>query len=417
MSRQRILVIGGGVIGVCAAYYLARDGWSVTLADKAGLCAGCSYGNAGLLVPSHSVPLPAPGVPLKGLKWMLNPESPFYIKPRPDRDLLTWLWAFRSACNARQVRQSMPVLRDLSYASLALYRELAAIDRFDFGFTERGVLMTFVTERGFDEGVAESRLLEDVGITAKLLDRRAARALEPALSSHVVGATYFPDDAHLSPDRFVKGLARIAEQMGVEIRLDTEVLGFRTAGRRIESVETTKGPLNVDEVVLAAGSWSAALAADVGLRLPIQPAKGYSITYKLSPRGPNIPLLLGEAKVGVTPIGDTLRFAGTLEFVGLDLSVNRRRVEAIRRSASRYLEAIGDLDILEIWRGLRPCTPDGVPIIGRAGRLENLIVATGHAMIGVSLGPVTGRLVSEIASGRRPSVDLGPLSPERFSRR
>ncbi|HEV8673496.1 MAG TPA: FAD-dependent oxidoreductase [Methylomirabilota bacterium] len=416
MAKPSALVIGGGVIGVAAAYYLARGGWDVTIVETGEICAGSSYGNGGLVVPSHSIPLAAPGVWLKGLKWMLNPESPFYIKPRLSPELLSWLWQFRAACTPARAARAMPVLRDLSFASLALFRELAAIPGFEFGFRQEGALAVFRTEKAYEAALADARFLGEGGIPTKVLDGVAARALEPALAPGVVGAIFFPDDALLIPDVFVRGLAALAEQLGVRIRTGTEVLGFLTRGARITTVETTRGNLPAGEaVVLAAGSWSPRLAAAAGLRLPIQPAKGYSVTYRRPPDGLRIPLLLGEAKAGVTPMGDMLRYAGTLELAGLDLSINRRRVNAIIRSAAPYLRGAESLELLEIWRGLRPCTPDGLPVIGRPKRIENLILATGHAMIGVSLGPITGKLVAQLASGEPTAVDVGALTPERFA--
>jgi D-amino-acid dehydrogenase len=413
----RVVVIGGGVIGVCAAWYLGHDGHAVTLLDRADVCAGSSYGNAGLIVPSHSVPLAAPGVLWKGLRWMLDPESPFYIKPRLDRDLLAWLWKFRGACTAEHVARAVPVLRDLGLASLGLYRELAAIDGLHSGFEQRGVLAVYRTAAGFAEARHEADLLARNGLRVETLDAGAARLAEPSLGPAVIGALRFPDDAQLVPDAFVTGLARAAAARGVRIRPATEVLGFETRGRRVHAVETTRGPIEADEVVLAAGAWSASLARGLGLRLPIQPAKGYSVTCERPAGGPAVPLLLGEAKMAITPMGDRLRFAGTLELAGLDLTIDRRRVEAVRRAAGAFLKGgVDDLPLVEIWRGLRPCTPDGLPIVGRPARLDNLILATGHAMIGVSLGPVTGKLVAQLAAGAPPLVDLAPLRPERFSR-
>ncbi len=414
MSPGSVLVIGGGVIGVCSAYYLAKGGCTVTLIDKADICAGSSYGNAGLIVPSHSVPLAAPGVLWQGLKWMLDPESPFYIKPRLDRDLLAWLWRFRGACRESHVARAVPVLRELHYASLALYRELATLDGAAGGFAQRGVLGVFRTAKGYEAGLHEARALEDHGLPSKPLDGAAARALEPSLSADVVGAVLFPDDAHLIPAAFVTELGRAAAALGVRVRPGTEVLALETAGRRVRRVETTRGAIEADQVVLAAGSWSPGLARTLGLSLPIQPAKGYSLTFERPPHGPALPLLLGEARFAVTPMGETLRFAGTLELAGLDFSINRRRVAAIARGAGGYLRGVDGLRLLEIWRGLRPCTPDGLPVIGRPARFENLILATGHAMIGVSLGPVTGKLVAQLAAGAPPLCDLRPVSPDRF---
>jgi D-amino-acid dehydrogenase len=414
MSGNRVVVIGGGVIGVTSAYYLAREGADVTLVDKGDVCAGSSYGNAGLIVPSHVTPLAAPGVWWQGVKWMLNPDSPFYIKPRLDLELARWLWRFRSACAPTRMRQAMPLLRRLGVESLALYRDLAEKGGFDFGFRQSGSMTVFFTPEGLAHGRDEARLLAEVGVSVEVLDGPAARAAEPALKPGVVGALYCREDALLVPDRFVKGLAHVATALGVRVATGSEVLGFRTAGDRIAGVETTRGALETDTVVLAAGSWSPEIGRALGLRVPIQPAKGYSLTYRRPARGPNIPLLPAEGRFSVTPMGEFLRFGGTLELAGMDLSVNRRRVEALRRSALRCIDGADDLTLLEIWRGLRPCTPDGLPLVGRSRRFGNLILAAGHAMVGMSLGPVTGQLVAQLVTGATPAPDLRLLDPDRF---
>lgn len=415
VANGGVIVIGGGVIGVCSAHYLSHAGFRVTLLEKADICEGSSYGNGGLVVPSHCIPLAAPGVWIKGLKWMWNPESPFYIKPRLDPALVAWLWKFRAACTADHVARAVPLLRDLSFESLALFRELAATEGLEFAYRQDGALAVFRTEAGYEAAVREAKVLGAAGIASKLLDGAEARALEPSLQPSVLGGILFPEDAHLIPDRFVKGLARLAEANGVSIRRETEVLGFRTRGRRILAVETTRGDVEADEVVLAAGSWSPGLGRALGLALPIQPAKGYSVTYPRPDDGPGRPLILAEAKAGVTPMGKRLRFAGTLELAGLDFAIDRRRVNAIVRSAAQYIRGVDQLRLLEIWRGLRPCTPDGLPILGRSERFENLILATGHAMIGVSLGPVTGKLVAQLCAREQPMIDLRALRAERFA--
>jgi D-amino-acid dehydrogenase len=409
-----ILVVGGGVIGVTSAYYLARRGFPVTLVERHDLAAGSSYGNSGLVVPSHVVPLAAPGVWRQGLRWMLDPESPFYIRPRLDPELVRWLLRFWAACRADHVERAVPVLAALSFRSRALYRELAAPDGFDFGYREDGALQVFRTAARWGAARHEADVLRAAGIGVELLDGPAAREQEPCLAPDVVGALSFPDDAHLVPDAFVTGLGALAEKLGVDIRRHTEVLGFRTARRRVIAAETTRGDLEAEQFVLAAGSWTPALARDLALSVPVQAAKGYSVTGRISGRGPVRPLLLGEARVAVTPMRDTVRFGGTLELAGLDLSVDRRRVAAIERAARAYLPGLGGLERLLVWRGLRPCTPDGLPILGRPAAWENLILATGHAMIGMSLGPVTGELVATLAAGESPPFDLAPLAPGRF---
>jgi D-amino-acid dehydrogenase len=355
---------------------------------------------------------------------MLNPESPFYIKPRFDIEMLSWLWKFRSASNKRHVQKAMPIIRDLSLASLRLYEELAALEGLEFGFEKRGMLTVFKSEKGFKKGTEEAHLMGEIGIEVKILNDVDIHTLEPNLRVNAIGGVFYPQDAHLIPARFVRELARHIEKKGVKIYTTTEALGFeistssirRTSGCKVTAVKTTRGDFVADEVVLAGGAWSPGIARELRLKLPIQPAKGYSITVKRPEKCPTIPLSLAEAKVGVTPMGETLRFAGTLEMAGLDFSVNQRRVDAILRAVPDYLPDIhpANLELIEIWRGLRPCTPDGLPFLGRSRMYENLTVAAGHAMIGVSLGPITGSLVSQIVGREEPSIDLTALNVERF---
>jgi D-amino-acid dehydrogenase len=415
-SRQSdtVLIIGGGSIGVCSAYYLAARGRDVMLLDKGEVCSGSSYGNAGLIVPSHSVPLAAPGVLSAGLRWLLDAESPFYIKPRLDLALLSWLWRFQAACRDGRMRAALPVIRDLQHASIALYDELTATGDLDCGYSRTGILMLYASPKGRDEAVEEAHLLAKYGIETKVLDGDAVRAMEPHVVPAVIGGVFYPGDAHLIPADFVNGLARRAAGMGVRFHPKTEVLGFTTSGKRITTVHTTRGDLQPAEVVLAGGSWSPELGRELGLCIPIQPAKGYSITVKRPATCPTVPLNLKEVRVAVTPMGETMRLAGTLELAGLDLSVNRRRVRAILKGARRYLGGLDALEVIEIWRGLRPCTPDGLPIISRPSAYENLIVAAGHATIGMSLGPITGKLVAQIACRETPVIDVTPLRASRF---
>jgi D-amino-acid dehydrogenase len=413
-ERADVLVAGAGVVGVSAAHFLAARGRSVTVVEAGEVASGSSYGNAGLVVPSHSVPLAAPGVVAKGMRWMFDPDSPFYIRFRWDRALFSWLWKFRAACREDRARRAIPLLRDLHRASLALFDDLARLEGMDCAWARRGLLGIYRTGHGLEEGRAEARLLGEFGLATEILDAPAARREVPALREGLAGAIRFPEDAHLEPAGFVRALARHAEARGARILTRTEVLGFGLEGKRIATVRTTRGVFQPEEVVLATGSWSPQVARGLGLKIPIQPAKGYSIALSMPQPPPEVPLLLAEAKVGVTPMGKFLRLAGTLELAGLDLSINERRVEAIRRGAREFLEGLDALPELEIWRGLRPCTPDGLPLVGRPRSIENLVLATGHAMIGLSLGPITGKLVSEIASRETPSIDLSLLSPDRF---
>jgi D-amino-acid dehydrogenase len=410
------LVIGGGAVGVCCAYYLQALGKKVTLVEKDDICAGSSYGNAGLIVPSHSIPLAAPGVIVQGLKWMFNPESPFFIKPRFQKDLLSWLWKFRGSCNQQHVRRSIPLMRDLSLASLGLFEELAALKGVDFGLEKKGKLEIFRTASGFEEAVSEIALLQEYGLNNQELVGEELNKSMGGLPNNAVGGIFYPLDAHLIPDRFVHQLARFIEQQGVHLLNFTEVISFETSGHRITKIETTRGDIRVGEVVLAAGCWTVDLARELNIRLMIEPAKGYSLTYKRPVGWPDIPLMMSEAKVAVTPMEDTLRFAGTLELAGFDLSINRRRLKAILKAVPAYFPAIDPdaLELIEIWRGLRPCSPDGLPYLGRPRNYDNVIIAAGHGMLGISLAPVTGKIVSQLASDQAAEVDIAALRIERF---
>jgi D-amino-acid dehydrogenase len=414
--NDSVLIIGGGVIGVCSAYFLAERGREVILLDKGEICSGSSYGNAGMVCPSHAVPLAAPGVLGTGLRWLLDGESPFYIKPRSDPALVSWLWRFQAACRGGRAFRSVTLLRGLLCASQALYEEFAASGDLQFGYTPGGMLELYKNARQLDADIRAARQLAPYGLHAKALDAAAVRERVPTIRPDVVGGLFHSEEASILPARFVTELARRAAEKGARICPHTEVFGFETARGRISAVRTTRGDFHPGEVVLAGGSWSPGIARELGIDLPIQPAKGYSITVKRPEAGPTMPVHLKEVRVFLTPMGETLRLAGTLELAGLDLSINRRRVAALPRGARAYLTGLDDLDVIEVWRGLRPCTPDGLPILGRSPACENLVIAAGHAMIGMALGPITGKIVAQLLHRETPAVDITPLSPGRWAR-
>ena len=414
-QREDVVVIGGGVIGVCTAYYLLEEGRQVTILERDEVCSGSSYGNAGLIVPSHSMPLPVPGAAMRALKGMLDPESPFYIRPRFSLDLLSWLWRFRAASTERRMRNSVRVLLDLSQPSIALYDELIAQEQIECNYQKRGAILLYKTAHGFKEGLREAQLVQEHGLPMKQMTGPEVHEMEPQVRSDIAGGIYHQDDAHLDPAEFVRGLASRVRERGGTIHEGAEVLGLETSGNRIVAVNTAKGAYRPEQVVLAAGSWSPGLTRDLRLKLPVQPAKGYSVTVKRGTKSPSVPLLLSEAKVGVNPMGPVMRLAGTLEFSGLDITINSRRVNAMIRAAGDYLiDGLESASAENAWSGLRPCTPDGLPVIGAAESLSNLVVATGHAMLGMTLGPITGKLVAQIVCRQAPIVDPTALSPERF---
>lgn len=411
-----ILIIGGGIIGVTAAYFLAEAGAEVTLVEKGDIAAGSSYGNAGLICPCHSEPIPRPGVLTQGLKWLLDAESPFYIKPRLDPDLIRWLWRFQAHCHETAVQRAIPHLRDMQRESLHLYQHLIAQAEIECDFEKKGGLTLFRTEAGLAQGQHEVAAMRQFGLQMALLpDAAAVRALEPNIHPNVVGGIHYQEDAHINPARFVYGLAAAARAQGATLLTQTEVLGFDVSERGIRAVRTSAGQYKPQQIILAAGAWSTAMARPLGVAIPMQPAKGYSLTLTRPPNFLHTHLHLAEAKVAVTPMGRQVRLAGTLELAGFDLSINQRRVMAIGRAANDYLVGLENQEPVEIWRGLRPCPPDGLPYIGRPRQHPNLIIATGHAMLGMSMGPVTGKLVAQIACGETPSLDLAPFAPDRFA--
>jgi D-amino-acid dehydrogenase len=414
--KSEVVIIGGGAIGLCSAYYLHRAGAAVTVIDRGEVGHGCSLHNAGYVCPSHFIPLASPGIISQGLRWMLNPLSPFYIKPRLDPDFISWAWKFRNSCTREHVHRSAPLLRDLGVESLRLYTELAHLDGVDFEFTRRGILNLFRTERGRRVFTEERDHANQLGIAARIIEREEIQTLEPDVEIRATGALFFPDDTHITPAKFVQGLAGHLDRQGVRFIRNTDVTGLRCAGNRIREVITGTGTVAGDEFVLAAGSWSPLLARQLGMRLLVQAGKGYSITITRPDRKPAIPMILTEARVALTSMGNTFRAAGTMEIAGLDLSITRRRVDAILNALGAYIGGFvpEDFQAGEVWAGLRPVTPDGMPYIGRFRTYRNLIAATGHAMIGISLAPVTGSIVAALATGNRPGFNLSLLSPDRF---
>lgn len=416
-SASDVLILGGGAIGVCCAYYLHRAGCRVTVLDQGEIGSACSAKNAGLIVPSHIIPLAAPGVLSKGLKWMFHPESPFYLKPRVDWELLGWLWQFRKAATPQRMQTAIPVLHSLLQESRRLHDELAATEALDFSLAREGILMVCESEEGFEEEKAAAEIARKTGVRVELLDAAQLHRLDAATPANAIGAVYYPDDAHFDPAVFVQALRRYLEQGGVVFRPHTRATGFDVEGRRIRAVRTEAGTLAAGIIVLAAGSWSGRLARELHLRLPLQPAKGYSFMVPGQKPMPRIPAILSEARVVLTPLPQGLRVAGTLELGGMETSVNMRRVAAMRRAVMAACPDmhVPDISRDQVWAGLRPCSPDGLPYIGRAPRHDNLLIATGHAMLGMTLAPATGKLVAEIVCDTEHEIDLTALQPTRFA--
>lgn len=411
-----VAIVGGGVIGLCTALYCARRGWRVTVIERNGAERdGCSYQNSGMVVPSHFVPLAAPGMVALGLKWMWNPASPFYVKPRASWGLIDWALKFWRASSAERVRRAAPLLRDLTLASRDCYEELARED--DFGFVQSGLLVLCKTQRALEEEAHVAEHARELGIPARVLDVAGTAAVEPGIRMDVAGSVHYTLDCRLAPDRLMASLQKRLQRGGVRFVWNTAISNFDVDRGRIRAAKTSSGgSIEADEFVLSSGSWSPGLARGLGLKLPMQAGKGYSLTLPRPNGAPRMGAILAEARMAVTPIGGALRFGGTMELAGLNEDINPIRVRGIINAAPRYYPDIrpADFEGIRPWRGLRPCTPDGLPYVGRAARCSNLVVAAGHAMMGVSLGPVTGTLAAKILSGEKPGIDLSLLSPDRY---
>lgn len=413
-----IVVVGGGVVGLCVADALRRRGCRVLVVDAGPARRAASHANAGWIVPSLSGPVPAPGLVGTSLRWMVRPGSPLSIRPRADPDFLRWLLAFWRRCNARDHRAGLEATAALNARTMALF-DLLRADGVDFEEHRDGLGFVYESPRELAHDHAALAALRPFGYeTPPLLDGDAMRAIEPALADGVVGGFRFAQERHVRPDSLVAGLERRLCDGGVELRPGTAVTGIEHHGGRVAAVETNAGPIAAEAVVLCAGAWSPALARRVGVRVPIEAGKGYSLDYAPPPPLPapiRGPLYLHEARVAVTPLAGTVRLAGTMEFAGLNQRIPPARIAAIARAGARFLRGWpADPARAAVWTGARPMTPDGLPVIGHLPGFANLLVASGHAMLGVTLAPATGEAVAEmLTTGRTPDV-IRPFDPARF---
>jgi len=410
------VVVGGGVIGVAAAHYLHLAGWQVTLVDRGEVGRGCSYANACLIVPSHAVPLPGPGVLAQAVRWLVRPDSPIYVRPHLDAEFLGWSRRFLRACSAPAAQSGTEALQRAAAASVALFDELVTAWRLEFGYRRQGTLNVYVTEAGFARAGHEQERLQRCGLRARVLSREETLAFEPALGPRIAGALFVEGDAHGDSYAYVQALAASLQSRGVRLLTGTAVVRVQVRAGRVEGVVTEgrEQRVRADLVVLAAGAWTPQLLAPLGLRLPLQPAKGYSCTIPGSGCAPAVPVFVDERRVAITPLRDRLRIGGTLELAGYRPGINPRRYRAVVRAAQEALAKPPEADRGEAWMGYRPLVADGLPVIDRVPGADGLIVAAGHGTLGFTLSPITGRLVADLAEGRPPAVPLEPFRLSRF---
>jgi D-amino-acid dehydrogenase len=410
---MKIAIIGGGIIGLCSAYYLRKSGYDVTIIEKKTIGDACSLGNAGYISPSHMIPLAAPGMVTAGLKWMLNSESPFYIKPKIDFKLFSWMWKFFKASNRQRMLAAVPILKDMAVKSHSLYHEICRDEKIDFELTDTGLLMVYNSESGRHHELEAMEIANKNGVKAIEVN---LNEYEPDMQINALGGIYYPGDSIIEPKQFTDKLTELLRELGVEIIENSGVENFNIKNGRIESVFVEGLELEADLFLVAAGSWSEQLLNKASIDLPLQAGKGYSFTIENPKLKPKKPMILVEGRVAVTPFQNKLRFAGTMEINGLNEEISQNRINGIKKTIQNYYPEydLTEIEKVDKWYGFRPCTPDGMPYIGKINTLENLYVNYGHAMLGITLAPISGKLIEQIISKKELDLDDRLIDPNRY---
>ena len=416
-AEPHTIVVGAGVIGVCCAYYLAKRGARVTVLERGEIGKRASFGNAGIVAPGHG-PINRPGRIKQALKSMLDPASPLYIAPRWDPNLAKWLWQFTAACTSAHFERALRALAPLGHVTRTLFDRLVDEEKLDCAYRPEGYYEIFVTEAALDKARQEAALVRQHGYRPRTLAGPELREREPAINDSVVGGIFYPEAASLNPYRFVLEMVERARRHGATFRTGREVVEILTSNGQATGVHTRDGEtLTADHVVLATGAYSLELARKLGCRLPLQAAKGYHRDRDPQTSGApplRITCMLGESSVFCTPMDGFVRFAGTLEFSGVNHEIRRPRLEQLTNASQRYLNGVGEAAALSEWCGLRACISDGLPVVGPVPGHRDIFIATGHAMLGLTLGPITGRLIAEYVLDGTPSMDIQALSADRF---
>ncbi len=412
---KSIIIIGGGIVGLSTAYFLQKEGHQVTVIDKSDITSGASFVNAGYITPSHIIPMASPGKITQGIKWMFDSSSPFYIKPRWDTDFFKWSWYFHRSSTAAKVEKAIPVIRDINILSRGLFEDIKASgDLGDFQLERKGLLMIYKTDAAVEHEMEVAKKVKFLGLEVSELNKSELDKIEPNIKIDAKGAIHYECDGHTSPTELMPKLLAYLKEAGVQVKTNEEVLDLSLSNGKIGQIETSKGKYTADEIILAAGSWSGILAKKLNIKLPLQAGKGYRINVA-RPTGITMPAILMEASMAVTPMREFTRFAGTMEFSGINNIIRKERVLAIANGAKKFYPEleITQEEIADARTGMRPVSPDGLPYIGKSAEIKNLTFATGHAMMGWSLGPATGKLVSEIIDGRKTSMDISAFDPGR----
>ncbi|MET0330544.1 MAG: FAD-dependent oxidoreductase [Dyella sp.] len=414
-SRSDVLILGGGVIGLASALYLLRAGVSVRVLEQGTPGCGSSHGNCGTITPSHVAPLTMPGMIGVALRSMVRADAPLYLNPRPDLTRLRWMLGFARRCNWGHFGRAAEARAAMLLRSRALLAELVVSEGLNCEFAEPGELYVYRTPRLLEADLRHhAAVLDRLGIEVQRWNADEVATREPALQPGMAGGLFHPGDARLRPDIYTAELARRVRELGGAIESGARIDHFGLDGDRIEHVRTSRGVFRGERVLLALGAWSPLLGKLLDLRIPMQPGKGYSLTYSRPRRPPRHSLVLREPAVCVTTWEDGYRLGSTMEFSGYAEGLNPRRIEALRRGAAAFLHEPEGPELREQWWGWRPMSMDEVPIIGPSTRWSNLMLATAHGMLGVSMSAATGELVASLLAGPAPSIDPRPYAPSRF---
>jgi D-amino-acid dehydrogenase len=412
-----VVVIGGGVIGLSSAYYLNKAGFSVTVIERGNISEGCSFGNMGYISPSHFVPLASPGIISQGLKWMVSASSPFYIKPRLSLSLIEWGIKFWKNSNAATVEKNIPHMHNLLQLSRNAINDLHTTIGGDIDMQTIGCLMMCKEQKTLDHEFHLADEAEMLGLKVDRLLKDEVQQLEPDVEINAAGAVLFKDDCHFNPGKMMIALKNYLTSKGVQFKLNTTVTEFEKSNNRVTAIITDKEKINCDQLVLAAGSWLPLLAKKMDIKLLLQPGKGYSYTYPQVEKNIKYPAILVDGRCAVTPWGSSLRIGGTMELSGINNKVMVKRMEGIYKSATDFYPGL-KIDfppVDKIWSGLRPVTPDGLPYIGKHSMYENVVFAGGHAMLGITLGTGTGKIVSDLVQRKTTPIDISAFRVERFT--
>lgn len=415
-NKGKVIVIGAGIAGLSTAYYLVKDGWEVCILEKSDGLDNCSYGNAGMIVPSHFTPLAAPGIVAQGVKWMLNSKSPFYVRPTLNLSLIDWGLKFLQHANQKHVNRQAEAIRDLNLSSSKLYDELASQEGFDFELRQNGIMMLYKSKEVEHEERELAERAQQLGLDVELYDKDGIQALEPNLRMDTLGGILYKSDGIMYPPKLMSALTEYLKKHGVAFHYQCTVTGFTFSGNKVAEVRTSGGQYKADEIVITGGATLPILTTKLGVKTPLMPGKGYSFMYNPESETSMIhAALLLEARVAVTPMNNQIRFSGTMELGPANDRIYTNRVKGIVESIPKYFP---DLQVDypdDVWFGYRPCSPDGLPYLGRIKKYSNLSIAGGGGMMGLSLGPAYGKAISNLLSGVAPDTDIAGFAPDRFN--